>query len=104
MIENGKKVKMNYRLTVDGEVVDTTEGRDPFEYTHGKDQIIPGLQSHLIGLNEGDERDFVVGPEDAFGVIDPKAYAEVPKSRLPEEAIEEGAQLQVSEPDGRLFL
>ena len=100
MIENGKKVSMHYELTVDGEVVDTTEGREPFNYIHGKQQIIPALEKHLEGLKEGDEREIILGPEDAYGIIDPNAYIEVPKSQMPQIDLEIGTQLGIIGPDG----
>ena len=101
VIENGKKVKINFTLTVNGEMVDSTPEGEPFEYTQGQNQIIPGLESQLIGLKAGDERDIVIGPEDGFGVIDPKAFVEVAKSRLPEGDVEVGMQLEATGPDGR---
>ena len=101
IIENGKTVRINYSLTVNGELVDSTNGREPFQYVHGKDQIIPGLQKRLEGLKVGDTREVVVGPEDAYGVIDPAAYVEVQKSELPEGELDLGMQFQVVAPDGR---
>ena len=40
-IENGKKVKFHYTLTVDEQVVQTSEGQQPLAYTHGSGEIIP---------------------------------------------------------------
>ena len=39
-IKDGKTVKFEYTLTIDDEVVETTVGKDPLEYTHGEGQII----------------------------------------------------------------
>ena len=103
MIKNGKTVKINYELTVDGEVIDTTDGREPFQYTHGKNQIIPALERQLEGLDAGDEREIVLGPEDAYGVLDPEAYVEIPKSQLPQEDIQVGTRLGMIGPDGARF-
>ncbi|MCI0564096.1 MAG: FKBP-type peptidyl-prolyl cis-trans isomerase, partial [Nitrososphaera sp.] len=55
-------VKLKYTLTVDGEVVDSTDGKEPFQYTHGKEQIIPGLEKQLEGLHTGDAKDVTVNP------------------------------------------
>ncbi len=100
MIEDGKTIKINYTLTVDGEVVDTTDGREPFEYVQGKHQIIPGLERQLLGRGVGDECEIIVGPDDAYGVEDPRAYIEVPRSRLPEGEIEVGMVVYANSPDG----
>lgn len=101
MIENGKRIKIHYTLTVDSRVIDSTDSRDPFEFVQGNDEIIPALQRRLEGLKMGDECEVVVGPDDAYGVEDPNAYMEVEKSRLPEGEFEIGMTLEVISPDGR---
>ncbi len=104
-IKDGSKVSFDYTLTIDGRVVDSSEGREPLTYTHGEGQIIPGLSSQLEGLKEGDEKTVVVAPEDAYGVVDPKAFQEVPKDRMPQDIdLQVGTQLQSSSPDGRTFV
>lgn len=100
MIKDGKTVKMNYELSVNGEIIDSTEGRESFQYTHGKNQIIPALERQLEGLKIGDEREIILGPEDAYGVVDPEAYVEIPKSQLPQIDIQVGTRLGMIGPDG----
>jgi FKBP-type peptidyl-prolyl cis-trans isomerase 2 len=82
VIEDGKTVKFHYTLTVKGEVADTSQGKEPLEYVQGKQMIIPGLESQLAGMKAGDKKRIVVGPEDAYGPIDPKAFVEMPKTNL----------------------
>ena len=48
-------VSLEYTLTVDGEVVDSTEGDDPIEFLQGHENIIPGLEQQLYGLKVGDK-------------------------------------------------
>ena len=50
-IKDGMKVKFDYTLTVDGNIVDTSEGKQPLEYTHGEGKIIAGLSKKLKGLD-----------------------------------------------------
>ncbi|MBI4115618.1 MAG: peptidylprolyl isomerase [Candidatus Omnitrophica bacterium] len=104
VIEDGKKIKIHYTLTVDGKVVDSSEGREPLEYIQGKGQIITGLEKRLEGLNVGDRREVIVGPEDAYGVVDPDAFVEIDKSRLPKGDIQVGTVLQMVRPDGQQLL
>ncbi len=103
MIQDGKTVKMNYELSVDGEVIDSTDDRESFQYIHGKNQIIPALERQLAGLKVGDEREIILGPEDAYGIIDPEAMVEIPKSQLPQVDIEVGTRLGMIGPDGARF-
>ena len=105
VIENGKKVTFDYTLTVDGKVVDSSKAHGPFQYMHGEKNIIPGLSKQLEGLRVGDEKAIVVAPEDAYGPIDPSAFQDIPRSRLPKEIdLHVGTQLQASSPDGKVLL
>ena len=100
MIENGKKIKIHYTLTVDGTVVDSSEGQDPLHYTHGMGEIISGLERQLLGLNIGDKREITVSPEEGYGFEDPEAFVEVPREKLPEGDIVPGMQFLMTRQDG----
>ena len=84
-IENGKKIKFDYTLKVDGQVVETSEGKEPLEYTHGSGDIIPGLETQLVGLKVGDSKNVVVEPKDAYGEIQPDATKDFPLTSFPED-------------------
>ena len=100
-VANGKKVSIEYTLTDDdGNVLDSSVGRDPLQYQHGGKQIIPGLESALDGLNVGDSKKVTVKPEDGYGVTDKAALIEVPKAQIPEAAHKVGAQLEARGPNG----
>ena len=101
-IENGKKVAFHYTLTVDDEVIQTSEGQQPLSYTHGSGQIIPGLASEIEGMNEGEEKRVIVPAQKAYGEVNPEAFKELPKSSLPEGLIpQKEMMLQVSMQDGQ---
>jgi len=106
MIENGRTVSFDYTLTVNGEVVESSDrGGKPLTYVHGSGSLIPGLESQLLGMEEGDEKTITVAAEDAYGVIDPKAFQEVGKERLPQDPpLEVGTQLQAKTVDGRVTI
>lgn len=55
-IQKGSKVSFDYTLSVDGKKVESSEGKEPLQYTHGQSQIIPGLSRQLEGLHEGVEK------------------------------------------------
>lgn len=80
MIQDGSRVKLHYTLTVDGETIDSSEGKEPLEYEHNRGQIIPGLEAQLAGLNPGDRKEVVVEPDQGYGERDPEAIQEVPKA------------------------
>ena len=104
-IENGKKVQFHYTLTVDEQVVQTSEGQQPLFYTHGSGEIIPGLASELEGMNAGEEKSVVVSAESAYGKVNPDAFKELPKSSLPDGLDpEKDMMLQAHSPEGKEIL
>lgn len=103
-IEDGMSVKIDYTLTVDGAVVDSSEGRGPLSYKPGQGEIIPGLEKQLAGLHVGDTKDVTVQPDEGYGALDPKAFVEVAKDQLPAGLTPEvGTFLRGMSPDGRSF-
>lgn len=88
-----KVFSFHYTLTNPaGEVLDSSDGRDPLVFMAGKGQIIPGLESELILLNVGDKKKVEVKAVDAYGEHDPARTIEVPLDKLPKENIEVGDQ------------
>lgn len=101
MVGDGSVVKMNYTLTVDGEVVDSSEGRGPLEYTHGTQQIIPGLEAALAGLKAGEKKSVAVEPKDGYGEEIPDAFKEVEKTMFPEGfEFKENIIIEMTSPEG----
>ena len=97
-------VTLDYTLTVDGEVVDSTAGIDPISFLQGYENIIPGLENELYGLKVGDQKKVYVPAKDAYGEIDPEAVVEVPRKDIPKDIpIKTGIELQVSNEDGELM-
>ena len=54
LIGDNLVVTMHYKLTDDnGNVIDSSEGKDPLTYLHGAKNIIPGLEKALVGKTQG---------------------------------------------------
>jgi FKBP-type peptidyl-prolyl cis-trans isomerase SlyD len=93
-IEAGSTVRLEYTLKDDaGTLLDSNKGRAPLTYTHGQNQIVPGLEKELKGMHAGEEKRVVVKPEDGYGTVNPSAQTEVPKEMLPAEAMNVGTRL-----------
>ena len=59
---------IHYTLKDDeGEVLDTSEGRDPLSYLHGSGNIIPGLEAELAGKTAGESIEVRIEPADGYG-------------------------------------
>lgn len=81
-IKNGKDVKLDYTLFVNGQTIDNSEMSGPIEYRHGDGKLIPGLEKRLEGLKVGDKVSIRVPSDEAFGPVQPEGIREVPKSIL----------------------
>jgi FKBP-type peptidyl-prolyl cis-trans isomerase 2 len=100
MIQNGSTVNVHYtgRLT-DGEVFDTSEGKDPLSFTVGTGQIIPGFENAIIGKTTGDKVTVNIPAAEAYGEIREDLVVKVPNSQLPG-AVEVGMSLQAQAENG----
>lgn len=100
-IENDVVVVMDYSLTVDGEVVDSSEENGPISFLQGHGNIIPGLERELAGMKIGDRKKVTVSPADGYGELDPESFVDVPRAEFPAEIpLELGTEIQVAMDDG----
>lgn len=104
-VKTGDTVRIHYKGTLeDGTTFDSSEGRDPLEFTVGSGQIIPGLDAALPGMEEGEKKTVEVPAADAYGQPDPNAKQAVPRADIPEDIpLDIGTQLQVQTPQGQVM-
>ncbi|GHE02067.1 peptidylprolyl isomerase [Defluviimonas sp. 20V17] len=102
-VKPGDKVRIHYTGTLaDGSVFDSSEGRDPLEFTVGSGQIIPGLDAALPGMSEGEEKTVTIAPEQAYGPVNPDARHAVPRNQVPDNIpLEVGTMLELRTPEGQ---
>ena len=101
-IENGKRVSIHYTLTnPEGEVLDTSEGREALVFTAGAGEIIPGLEEALMGKTAGEHIDVTIDPENAYGPRHEEAVQRVPREQLQDiPNLQAGMPLQAETPQG----
>jgi FKBP-type peptidyl-prolyl cis-trans isomerase SlyD len=101
-IQKGRVVGMHYTLrNDDGEIIDTSEGREPLTFLQGYGNIIKGLEAELEGKKLGDKLDVVVEPEEGYGVAHEQLIQQVPRSAF--EGVDElqiGMQFQAQTEQG----
>lgn len=102
-VKPGDKVRIHYTGTLaDGSVFDSSEGRDPLEFTVGSGQIIPGLDKAIPGMTVGDKKTVVAIADEAYGQPDPNARQAVPRGQIPPEIpLEVGLMLEMRTPNGQ---
>ena len=101
--KQGDKVKVNYTGKLeDGSVFDTSEGREPLEFTVGEGSLIPDFETAVEGMEIGDEKTVEIDAEKAYGPYREEGILEVPITEFPEHIKPEvGLQLQITQPDGQ---
>lgn len=98
--KQGDEVTIHYTGRFpEGEVFDSTEGRDPFRFEAGSEAVIRGVSHGVIGMEEGQERTITVPPEEGYGPRREELTQEVPRGALPDE-VDVGDQLR-AESDGQ---
>jgi FKBP-type peptidyl-prolyl cis-trans isomerase SlyD len=87
-IKKGLLVTLQYRLYIDspgGELIEETEQEDPYTLIVGVGEQLEAFEKNIIGLNVGDGFSFGISENEAFGPVDEKAVAEVPKTAFEHE-------------------
>jgi len=102
-MKNGDKVKVHYTGTLDdGTVFDSSEGKEPLEFTLGEDGIIKGFEEGVRDMKLDEEKTVKIKPEDAYGVQQKELMLEFPRDKFPAEMnIEVGGRLILKGPDGQ---
>lgn len=84
MITKGNTVEVHYTgKFVDGEVFDSSEGKDPLQFEVGSGQIIPGFENAIIGKQIGEKVTVTIAPEQAYGPVREDLVVEVPADKMP---------------------
>jgi len=80
-IANRHAVSFHYTLTDgQGNVIDSSDGREPLAYIHGEGHIVPGLEKALEGRSVGDQFKVDVVPEEGYGPRHPELVQVVPRA------------------------
>lgn len=98
-----------FRLDEEGneEFLEATSPDEPLTFIHGMGLMLPAFESELIGLSAGDEFDFHLVPEDAYGEVEDELFLSLPREvflvdgKFDTELVYEGAQLPLMTSDGQ---
>jgi peptidylprolyl isomerase len=101
----GDTVSIHYTGTLDdGTQFDSSDGRDPLQFTIGTGQVIPGFDKAVEGMAVGDSKSVNIPPEDAYGPRHDQMIQDVPKTALPDDLEPvEGMALQAQGQDGQVI-
>ncbi len=92
----GDQVRIHYETrSKQGNIIETSEHREPFEFTVGSTEVLEGLNQAVLGLRIGERKHVIVSPDQAFGYRDPRLQQNAPRIGILDR-VEEGDQLAVT--------
>lgn len=85
IVKEGDKVKVHYTGKLnDGTVFDSSEGKDPMEFTVGKGEYFAALEQGVIGMSPGESKTIRIPVEQAYGPHKEEMVFEFDRTRAPE--------------------
>jgi len=102
-VKHGDTVKVHYICSLEnGTVINNTKDSDPFQFTIGQGQVIPGFEEAILGMSEDEKKTTKVPMEKAFGPYKEKDIVVVDREIFSEDIrLEVGKQLQLTNKDGK---
>ncbi len=101
-VKKNARILLHYRMrTEDGQEVDRTPEGEPLTFVCGRQEVVPGFERELMGLEPGQTKTFWVEPADAYGARDESRVLELPRAGFPADAkLELGARFSYRSPRG----
>lgn len=102
------KVKANDTVQVhytgklkNGQVFDSSEGKDPLEVKLGQGNFIPGFEKGLLEMEVNEKKTVTIPRDEAYGDVQKELFQAINKEELPENINPEvGMGLVARNPDG----
>ena len=102
-VKSGDTIKVHYKgtLTHEGDTFDSSEGREPLEFTVGSGQVIHGFDQGVMDMEVGEKKTIHIPCAEAYGEKNEQNVIEVDRAQLPPEMddLELGMMLQMMTPD-----
>jgi peptidylprolyl isomerase len=98
----GDKVQVHYEGRLDdGTTFDSSEGRDPIEFTIGEGEVVPGFEQAVTGMAAGEKKTATIAAENAYGERMDDLLFSVSRDQVPDGMeVNVGDQLSVGLPNG----
>ncbi|MBD5413257.1 MAG: peptidylprolyl isomerase [Treponema sp.] len=95
-------VSFHYTLKdVEGNIIDSSQGKNPLSYIHDSGMIIQGLEKALEGRIVGEKFTVTVSPQDAYGEYNDRLILSIPRDQFEDGSpIEVGMPFQAVMPNG----
>lgn len=99
---DGDTVKVHYTGKLkDGKVFDSSEGRDPLQFTLGEGRVIPGFEAAVRGAAPGESKTTTIPADQAYGPHRDEMVVHVDRGNMPPDLSPEvGDQLEMRTANG----
>lgn len=85
------RVSLHFSLRLEnGDIVDSNFDGDPASFTVGDGSLLPGFERRLFGLHSGEQAEYRIPPEDAFGQPNPANVQHFARSQFAGTELAEG--------------
>jgi peptidylprolyl isomerase len=100
--KSGDSVRVHYTgKFADGEVFDSSIGKDSLQFIIGAGQLIAGFDRAVVGMQPGEAKTATFGPEEGYGVLQENLVFVVDRQTLPAQLDPEvGQRYQIRQGDG----
>ncbi len=101
--KQGDTVLVHYTgKLADGEVFDSSKGREPLEFQLGAGMVVPGFEAAVTGMKQGETVTETIAADKAYGPRRDELVGKVDRGQVPDSIeLEIGRRLQIQTPDGR---
>jgi peptidylprolyl isomerase len=104
--KKGDTVKVEYKGKLeDGTVVSRTPDGESLQFKIGDEQMMPGFEKAVIGMNPGESKTVEIEAEDGFGQYNEDLVLTVDRKEWPEDIEPQlGEQLELQRNDGHTII
>ena len=101
----GDKVLVHYKGTLpDGQLFDSSEGREPLSFTLGSGQVIKGFDDGVTGMVIGDKKTINIPNEEAYGPLNEEMIVKFERAQIPADIpLEIGGTLNMHQDGGQVI-
>jgi FKBP-type peptidyl-prolyl cis-trans isomerase SlyD len=102
-IGQNKVVTMNYTLKDEqGNVIQTTDNKEPFRFMSGNKQILPKLEEEIDVMIIGSKKNVKIPAKEAYGEYTEQAIQQVKKANFPQDVeLKVGMEFISNTPEGQ---
>lgn len=95
--KSGDTVQVHYKGTLnDGQLFDSSAGRDPLSFQLGSGQVIKGFDDGVSGMEVGDKKTIQIPSADAYGDVNEELLIKFDRSQIPSDIpLEPGVTLNM---------